>query len=78
MSDHIHEHEYVPDSEQILALYRPMLDVAEACADAFLTAVALALQMSDDTATDQNVKMLAGLLIDHILERTRTEGPKPL
>lgn len=53
------------------------LDVVEACADALLSACALAIQLTGEQPSFEGSRKLAIGALDAVLERTEREGGKP-
>lgn len=55
----------------------PVYDVIEACADSLLSAVALLLMLQEVPVSNATARAQAIQMLDRLLLRTETEGPRP-
>jgi hypothetical protein len=55
----------------------PVYDVIEACADSLLSAVALLLMLQEVAVSNATARAQAIQMLDRLLLRTETEGPRP-
>lgn len=54
-----------------------LAEVVAACADALLTACAATMVIEGREPTTEGSRKIAMMVIDHVITRTREEGPKP-
>lgn len=58
-------------------LTKAAMHTVEACADALLTATAMALLADGETPTFERCKSMAIITLEFVIQKTKTEGARP-